>query len=165
MRLRARRRGRNRTLVVGPVRRPTANVVLLLDSRDFGAALAAAALLGAVAAGCGGGEHMSQAAESVCVLSPKQERAVAAAERDIRRLRRIEAPLTTWSEKGTPALQEGTNTVLLDIGRGELPINTRARLIRLAKSEVGLCGLCFGALEAEEPAVAGRQGHECGGGR
>jgi hypothetical protein len=123
-------------------------------------------VLCAIAAGCGSSPHAATiTAAKGCVLSAKQWRAVAAAQRDIRRLRRLEAPLTTYSQQGTPALEDGTNQVLLDIGRGNLPINTRARLLRLAKGAVGLCGLCFGALEAEEPALASRLGKaECGGG-
>ena len=68
-----------------------------------------------------------------------------------------------YSYAGTPALQRQTNVVLLDIGRVGLPINTRARLLREAKGAAGLCGSCFGAFEAAEPAVVSRfGGAECG---
>jgi hypothetical protein len=127
----------------------------------------------AVLTGCGGSSRgmlgastamQSSPPASTCRLSARQRRAVAAAERDIRRLRQLEAPLTTFSEKGSPALQEQTNKVLMDILRVRLPINTQARLLRLAKGAVGLCGLCFGAFEAEEPTVESHFGYgECAG--
>lgn len=68
-----------------------------------------------------------------------------------------------YSWAGTPAMQRQTNRVLLDIGRVKLPINTRARLLRLGKGASSLCGSCFGAFEAAEPAVVSRfGGSECG---
>ena len=55
-----------------------------------------------------------------------------------------------------------TTRFLLD--SANLPVNIRANLLHLAKASVGLCGLCFGALEAEEPVLAGKLGRNpCGG--
>jgi len=119
-------------------------------------AASAAVVLCLLASGCGhSAEH---ATAHACVLTPRQRSAVAVALRDIRRLHRLEAPLTTYTLRGTPALQAGTNSFLLDLGRVGLPIDTRGRLLRLAKSAVGLCGLCFQALEAEEPVLDTRLG-------
>lgn len=88
---------------------------------------------------------------------------MAVAERDIRKLHRIEAPVENYSWAGTPAMQAQTNRVLLDVGRVKLPINTRARLLRLGKGASSLCGSCFGAFEAAEPTVVSRfGGPECG---
>lgn len=119
------------------------------------------------AAGCGGGGRHAAAAPPTrpCPLSDRQRRAIATTLRDIHRLHRLEAPLTTFSEDGTPAMQAKTGKVLDDIGRVELPIDTRARLLRLAKAASGLCGSCFGAFEAEEPVVATRLGRNSCTGR
>ena len=90
-----------------------------------------------------------------CRLTKAQRRSITSAEADIRRLKKIQAPLHTYTEMGTPAQERVTGQFLLDMGRAELPINERARLIRLAKGAVGLCGQCFQGLEAAEPAVSG----------
>ena len=128
------------------------------------------AVLAVVAAGCGnGGRHASAPATTTaaapavktCKLTPADHRAIAKSLRDIRRLREIEKPLHTFTQRGTPAQQSMTDRFLLD--SGNLPINTRAHLLHLAKAAVGLCGLCFGALEAEEPVVSVRLGkNPCG---
>jgi hypothetical protein len=130
------------------------------------------AVLAVVAAGCGGGRHAAAPATTasttaaapppkVCKHTPAQHRAVAKSLRDIRRLRQIEKPLHTFTQRGTPAQEEVTDTFLLD--SGNLPVNTRAHLLHLAKAAVGLCGLCFNALEAAEPVVSGRLGRDpCG---
>jgi len=119
-------------------------------------AASAAVVLCLLASGCG--RSREHATAHACVLTPRQRSAVAVTLRDIRRLHRIEAPLTTYTLRGTSALQAGTNRFLLDLGRVGLPIDTRGRLLRLAKSAVGLCGLCFQALEAEEPVLDTRLG-------
>jgi hypothetical protein len=130
------------------------------------------AVLSVVAAGCGGSERHVAApgtttatttapAVKTCKLTPADHRAIAKSLRDIRRLREIEKPLHTFTQRGTPAQQLVTDRFLLD--SGNLPINTRAHLLHLAKAAVGLCGLCFGALEAEEPVVSVRLGkNPCG---
>jgi hypothetical protein len=130
-------------------------------------ALFAVAALCLAAAGCGGGgKHVPTRAEAQrCRLSGPQKRAVAATLRDIRGLHRLEAPLTRWSENGTPAMQTLTGKVLDDIGRVGLPLDTRARLLHLGKAASGLCGSCFGAFEAEEPVVAARLGRNACTGR
>jgi hypothetical protein len=119
-------------------------------------AASAAVALCFVAAGCGGSRVHATA--HACVLTPRQRSAESVALRDIRRLHRLEAPLTTYTQRGTPALEAATNRFLLDLGRVGLPIDTRGRLLHLAKSAVGLCGLCFQALEAEEPVLDTRLG-------
>jgi len=112
-------------------------------------------------------EHAKPAPPSAglppCKLTPAQRRAIALSEADIRRLHKIQEPLTKFSDQGTPAQERVTNKFLLDMGRTKLPINERARLLRLAKGAVGLCGQCFQGLEAAEPVLAGRLGDKrCG---
>lgn len=129
-------------------------------ARLFGSgALVVACLL---AAGCGGGGEARKAqsppASKECRLSPAQKRGIARAQTDIRRLRRAQARLHTFSERGTPEQERLTGRFLVDLTRVKLPIDTRAKLIHQAKAAVGLCGLCFQGLEAEEPAIAGRLG-------
>jgi len=51
-----------------------------------------------------------------------------------------------------------TGQFLTDLTRVKLPIDTRATLIHKAKAAVGLCGLCFQGLEAEEPVISSRLG-------
>ncbi|HZD87544.1 MAG TPA: hypothetical protein VE088_06020 [Gaiellaceae bacterium] len=128
------------------------------------ATVGVAATFAAAAAGCGGGRTTQAASTRACVLSGRQRQAIALAERDIRRLHGLEARVRTYSYAGTPAMQQQTNRVLLDVGRVPLPINTRARLLRLGKGASALCGSCFGAFEAAEPSVVSRfGGAECGG--
>jgi hypothetical protein len=128
------------------------------------------AVLAVLAAGCGGngGRHAVAAAPppapapKTCKLTAAQHRAIAKSRRDIRRLREIQKPLHTFSQHGTPAQESMTTKFLLD--SANLPVNIRANLLHLAKASVGLCGLCFGALEAEEPVLAGKLGRNpCGG--
>jgi hypothetical protein len=128
------------------------------------------ALLAVVASGCGGGGRHAAApptttteapAVKTCRLTAKQHRAVRRSLHDIRRLREIQKPLHTFSQRGTSAQESMTDRFLLD--SANLPVNTRAHLLHLAKAAVGLCGLCFNALEAEEPVVSGRFGRNpCG---
>lgn len=129
-------------------------------------AFAVALLAAVLAAGCGGARRATTHAASTsnaCELSTRQRQAVAATERDIRKLHRAEAPVDKYSYAGTPAMQRQTERVLLDVGRVKLPINTKARLLRKAKAASGLCGSCFGAFESAEPTVVSRfGGAECG---
>jgi hypothetical protein len=129
--------------------------------------IAAVLALCLLAAGCGGGRSAVRGRTTAapgeppvrpCLLSARQKRAIAATLMDIRRLHRLEAPLTRFTEKGTPAMEAVTGKVLGDIGKVELPLDTRARLLHRAKAASGLCGLCFGAFESAEPAVATRTG-------
>jgi hypothetical protein len=105
----------------------------------------------------------ASAALPACKLTSAQRHAIALSEADIRRLRKIQEPLTKFSDQGTPAQERVTGKFLMDMGSARLPINERARLLRLAKSAVGLCGQCFQGLEAEEPVLSGRLGQaRCG---
>ena len=118
-------------------------------------------------AACGADKQHSKSSAAgglpPCKLTSAQRHAVALSEADIRRLRKIQAPLTKFSDQGTPAQETMTGRFLMDMGRARLPINERERLLRLAKSAVGLCGQCFQGLEAEEPVLAGRLGEKrCG---
>jgi hypothetical protein len=120
-------------------------------------------VLAVAAAGCGGSGRKHAAtttttttrqSDGPCRLSKAQRREVALALSDIRRLRKIEEPLHKFSDQGTPAQERVTGEFLVDIGRVKLPIDTRAHLMHLAKAAVGLCGLCFQGIEAEEPVLA-----------
>jgi hypothetical protein len=130
-----------------------------------GALALAVAALGLVAAGCGnsGGHAAATATVSTprisasCKLDKAQRRAVARALADIRRLRRIQAPINTYSQHGTPAQNVVTGKVLVDLGSANLPLNVFAHLLHLAKAAVSLCGDCSVGLEAEEPFL-GHQG-------
>jgi len=143
-----------------------------MPSRWAAVLIPVVAALAVSAAGCGGSDHRAASAPATtettaalkpCRLTPAQRRTVAQVQADIRRLRQIQAPLHKFSEMGTPAQERVTGKLLLDLGRVKLPINERARLLRLAKSVVGLCGQCFQGLEAEEPVLAGRLGESrCG---
>ena len=108
-----------------------------------------------ILAGCGGGHR--QAAQH-CIPSAKQRRAVARASSDIRRLQRIEGPLRRYSDRGTPAQEAVTGKFLLDVTTTQLPVDVEARLLHRAKAAVGLCGLCFQGIEAQEPVAVGQIG-------
>ena len=58
------------------------------------------AALGLLASGCGG--HPAAKGPAPCKLDSGQHRAVARALANIRRLRRIQAPIKTYSERGAP---------------------------------------------------------------
>ena len=135
-----------------------------------GALALAVAVLGLLAAGCGsgGGHHAATAAVSTtaslapCKLDRVQRRTVARTLADIRRLRRIQAPVQTFSEHGAPMQNTVTGKFLLDLGSTKLPPNVHARLIHLAKTAVNLCGDCSQGLEAAEPFLNNREGSRCG---
>ncbi|HEX6680736.1 MAG TPA: hypothetical protein VF063_08835 [Gaiellaceae bacterium] len=126
------------------------------------------AVLAVVAAGCGknGGRSAATAAARTqttpapCKLDRAQRRTVAQALADIRRLRRIQAPIQTFSQRGAPGQNVLTGKFEIDLGSSHLPPDVFAHLLHLAKTAVSLCGSCSNALEAEEP-VLNREGR-CG---
>jgi hypothetical protein len=146
-----------------PVAAPSANGALAL-------ALAALAL---VAAGCShNGGHRASTATPVtpkssapCKLDKAQRRTVALARADIRRLRRIQAPVQRFSERGAPGQEALTGKFLLDLGSTKLPLNVFSRLLHQAKTATSLCGDCGSGLETEEPVLGNRglsHGASCG---
>jgi hypothetical protein len=130
-----------------------------------GALALAVAVLALVAAGCNsGGGHPAATATTIkptssapCKLDRAQRRAVARALADIRRLRRIQAPMQTFSQHGAPNQNAVTGKLMLDLGSAHLPVNVFAHLLHLGKAAVSLCGDCSVGLEGEEP-VLGNQG-------
>jgi hypothetical protein len=126
----------------------------------------AVALLGLVAAGCGnsGGHPVATATTSTprssapCKLDRAQRRTVARALADIRRLRRIQAPMQTFSQHGAPNQEVMTGKFELDLGSTHLPLNVFTHLLHLARAAVSLCGDCSQALEADEPVLGNRPG-------
>ena len=143
-----------------------------MSSRWAAALIPVVAALAVSAAGCGGGSHRAASAPATtettaglkpCRLTAAQRHAIALSEADIRRLHKIQEPLTKFSDQGTPAQERVTGKFLMDMGRTKLPINEQARLLRLAKGAVGLCGQCFQGLESAEPVLSGRLGESrCG---
>jgi hypothetical protein len=87
---------------------------------------------------------------------------VALALADIRRLRRIQAPVQTFSQRGAPHQEVMTGKFELDLGSSHLPPDVFAHLLHLAKTAVDLCGDCSNALEAEEPVLGNRGEARCG---
>jgi hypothetical protein len=122
--------------------------------------------LALAAAGCrNGGAPTTAAAVSSsapCKLDRAQRRAVARTLADIRRLRRIEAPVRSYSQRGAPNEDVVTGQVLVDLGSAKLPLNVFSRLLHLAKGAVRLCGACSQGLEAEEPFLGTRAHSRCG---
>jgi hypothetical protein len=124
----------------------------------------AVALLALVAAGCSnsGGRRAATATAGAakrsapCKLDSVQRRAVARALADIRRLRRIQAPMHTFSQHGAPAQNAVTGRLMLDLGSAHLPLNVYAHLIHRAKAAVSLCGDCSVGLEGDEPFLGNR---------
>jgi hypothetical protein len=141
------------------------------DPRSATRALAlAVTLLGLVAAGCGnsGGHPVATATASTprssapCKLDRAQRRAVARALADIRRLRRIQAPMQTFSQRGAPTQNAVTGKLMLDLGSAHLPLNVFSHLLHLGRTAVSLCGSCSSALEADEPFLGNRGENRCG---
>ena len=97
-----------------------------------------------------------------CTLGRAQRRAIARSLADIRRLRRIQSPLQTFSEHGAPNENTVTGKFLLDLGSAKLPVNVRSHLIHLAKTAADLCGDCSQGLEAAEPFLGNRGEDRCG---
>ena len=122
--------------------------------------------LALVAAGCGGGgaDHAATAtvgaskASASCKLTKAQRRTVALARTDIVRLRRIEAPVQSFSQRGAPHEEQLTGKFLLDLGTTKLPVNVFSHLLHQAKVATRLCGDCGSALETEEPVLGTRSG-------
>jgi hypothetical protein len=131
-----------------------------------GALALAAAVLGLAAAGCGSSSGHAAATATVstprssapCKLDRAQRRTVARALADIRRLRRIQAPMQTFSQHGAPNQEVMTGTFEMDLGSTHLPLNVFSHLLHLAKTAVSLCGDCGNALEADEPVLGNRPG-------
>ena len=129
-----------------------------------GAVALAVAVLGFAAAGCSssGGHHAATAAASTprsstpCKLDRAQRRGVARALADIRRLRRIEAPMHGFSQHGAPTQNAVTGKLMLDLGSAHLPLNVYAHLLHLGKAAVRLCGDCSVGLEGDEPFLGNR---------
>jgi hypothetical protein len=134
-------------------------------SRFGFASVALVAVLAFVPASCGNGGHTAARATAgtqntlaPCKLSRAQRHTVAVALADIRRLRRIQAPMRTFSQHGAPHQNEVTGEFMLDVGRSHLPLNVFAHLIHLAKTAASLCGDCTSGLEADEPYFGSRLG-------
>ena len=122
--------------------------------------------IGLLTAGCGqSGGHPAATATArtprssePCKLDRAQRRAVARVLADIRRLRRIQAPVQKFSARGVPGQEQLTGKVLLDLGSAKLPLNVFSDLLHRAKAAVRLCGDCSNGLEAEEPVLGNRAG-------
>lgn len=114
----------------------------------------AVGLLALVAAGCGG--HRSSAGLKACKLNAAQRRAITLARADIRRLRRIQAPVQKFTARGVPGQETLTGKFTLDLGSAKLPLNVFSSLLHQAKTATSLCGDCGTALETEEPVLGNR---------
>jgi hypothetical protein len=137
------------------------------------AAVLAVAPLALVSAGCShnGGRRASSAtvatpkSSAPCKLNKAQRRTTALARADVRRLRQIQAPVQTFSQRGAPGQEALTGKFLLDLGSAKLPLNVFSRLLHQAKTATSLCGDCGSALETEEPVLGNRglsHGASCG---
>jgi hypothetical protein len=123
-------------------------------------------VLALFAAGCGnGGAHPastptvgSPRSSAPCKLNRAQRRAVSLALADIRRLRRIQAPIQKFSDRGAPGQETLTGKFEMDLGSSHLPLDVFSHLLHLAKTATSLCGACGMALEAEEPVLGNRPG-------
>lgn len=91
-----------------------------------------------------------------CKLNAAQRRAVSKALADIRRLRRIQAPMQHFSMHGARGQNQLTGQFEIDLGSAHLPLKVYARLVHLAKTAVSLCGDCSNGLEAIEPVLGNR---------
>lgn len=134
-----------------------------------GALVIAVAGLALSAAGCNSGGHRAATPPTgtpgrpaPCKLSSPQRHTVALALTDIRRLRRIQAPMQSFSQHGAPNQNEVTGKLMLDLGSTTLPPNVFAHLLHLAKTATSLCGDCGRGLEADEPFLNNRQASRCG---
>jgi hypothetical protein len=125
-----------------------------------GAAVAGLLAVTELAVGCGGSQPATTthaaSGPKPCPLSHAQRRDVAAAKREIVRMRRLERPLKTVHQTGPPALENAVNNFLLDVG--PLPPDIKGNLMDLGKAASALCHDCFNAIEAEEPTVQTRTG-------
>jgi hypothetical protein len=135
-------------LPLSSVRMPRFHLPAAGDAPSVTGALAlAVAVLALVAAGCSNsGGHPAAIAtagaprsSAPCKLDRVQHRAVARALADIRRLRRIQAPIQTFSQHGAPTQNAVTGKLMLDLGSANLPLNVYAHLLHLGKAAVSLC--------------------------
>jgi hypothetical protein len=99
---------------------------------------------------------------AACELTKAQRRTVALARADIRRLRRIQAPMQSFSQHGAPGQNTLTGKLMLDLGRTKLPPDVFSHLLHLGKTAVSLCGDCTVGLEGDEPFLNNRQPSRCG---
>ena len=118
--------------------------------------LVPAAVVVAVAAGCGSGAHRDDAttiaSPSGCHLTPAVKAAIGRSQRDLARLRAVAAKQTAYSDLGTPAMQLATGRYVDDLSNSPIDGLRRNRLIDLGVSVVtGYCGQCFQMLEASRP--------------
>ena len=119
---------------------------------------------GLAAAGCGnsGGHSAATATVSTrktsapCKLNRAQRHTVARALAEIQRLRRIQAPIQRFSQRGAPNQEVMTGKFLLDLSSTHLPLNVFSHLLHLAKTAASLCGARGQALEADEPFFGNR---------
>ena len=95
----------------------------------------AVVVLAVAAAGCNSSAHHAATAAAgtstalaPCKLDRAQRRTVALALADIRRLRRIQAPVQTFSQRGAPGQVELTGKFELDLASSHLPLNQFSRL-------------------------------------
>jgi hypothetical protein len=124
------------------------------------------AVLAVFASGCSSGKGHSAAnppattasSSAPCKLTAAQRHTVALASADIRHLRRIQAPVQAFSQRGAPGQEEATGQFLLDLGTSKLPVNVFSRLLHQAKVATRLCGDCGSSLETEEPVLGSRSG-------
>ena len=129
-------------------------------------AAAVVAVLAVLASGCSGGGGHSAATPTTtaasssapCKLTAAQRHTVALALADIRHLRRIQAPVQTYSQRGAPGQEQATGQFLLDLGTSKLPVTVFSRLLHQAKVATRLCGDCGSSLETEEPVLGNRSG-------
>lgn len=129
-------------------------------------AAAVVAVLAVFASGCSSGGGHSAATTTAtaasssqpCKLTAAQRHTVAVALADIRHLRRIQAPVQTFSQRGASGQEQATGQFLLDLGSTKLPVNVFSRLLHQAKVATRLCGDCGSSLETEEPVLGSRSG-------
>jgi hypothetical protein len=126
-------------------------------------------VLALLAAGCGNSGHAAATAAvsapntlAPCKLNRAQRRTVALARADLRRLRRIQAPVQAYSQHGAPNQEQMTGKFEMDLGSSHLPADVFARLLHRGKTAVNLCGACSQALEADEPFFGSRGHGRCG---
>ena len=111
-------------------------------------------VLAVAAAGCG--DNHSSAGLKPCKLNAAQRRAITRARADIRRLRRIQAPVQRFTASGAPGQETLVGKFTLDLGSTPLPLNIFSNLLHRAKTATSLCGDCGTALETEEPVLGNR---------
>lgn len=156
--------------VHGGGRKPLPRLDVMIGRRSDGFSCLVVAVVAFAAAGCGnGGSHPAatpatptQTRTASCKLDSAQRRGVSRALADIRRLRRIEAPVQTFSQRGAPNENVVTGKLMLDLGSAHLPLTVYTRLLHEAKGAVRLCGDCSTGLEGAEPVLGTRAHKRCG---